>query len=468
MVSVKSSEKKRFILVEFQRDAGEPFFVDFDLYKQRHYKTPEIFTEILEYVFNKSTNLYKAYMKIKNLIMTYEVTTEQFVSAIDKFILTEELITIAKQHLDENYNKFEKIKENENNVVNDAKNQLIISEDQIKDLLVISFIMKFVIPIVSDFSAMHRIDIYYDVFYNIMQKNNANEIIEKLLKFIHFRVNGTNFSDKNMWKSLSNINTTAQTFCIELLEKVTVSVLFKLNFSQYPVSLIHVAIKNQIEYRFLEDYDYDFVPVAIYESDDGTSTMDRFEAALNRMDEGDVAINALDIAKQLKTLVKTEFSESIDISKEEMDFYFNSMRLNSFQTNIILLFFGNNFYTLNKRQYVFLLLMIRRWLSRYSQFSLMSKLMTSNMVNVDNQRTTLKKSFLIKLNETKLYDTIRNKFKFMNDKFDADKNPILNIIASACNIYEVFTYGCDNETIDVDDVQEDIAYQILLFISKVI
>lgn len=463
---------------------NETMSFSFNMLKQRFFKNSAMLDRIvkaLSYYFAANPDQVKTYFKIQRFYMTREVDFESFKKLIiDEFVNEKSSLT-AESFLSHFYVYHENDSDGEH-----VNKELVINEDQIQDLHKISFVMKVLIPIISDYISVHDIDdtkAYYEIFIEIVQLFNKNGVNDKLFKFIGSRVIMTSFSDKNMWEILRNTNVTQNNSVVDIYEKVINLILYKLDVTKYPISLLHIAIERQLEYKFRKKFKYSFNQTKIYMQDrNGINTYSKIESNLKRKDEGELIINELNKKDRLKKAFAFFKEAGLTVTKDELYYMNENVKITSFQTSIVMLFFSKFLDTynfdINRAEYILMLTMLYKYLKHHQKFEFIHKALISE-VDLEARKSIVKKAFITRLNNSKIYlNMVKVKYNFMHGKLLERNNPMLTLIDHLNNKFHVLPdyneYSVDRsvmenrEYLELNKNIDDVVYEFLLFVREII
>lgn len=438
-----------------------------------------------------SVKLFENMGRIKNKFKKeLELDECYFSETIKKYLLTDELKQIAIKYVDDNYKIVTDEKElvekeltsltivNNEEVVklnkSEAYKDLWLSDIYAVDLERISFVMKFIIPLITEFHVSGRFEenVYLIVFKEIMNMFNDNNIIDKLIKFINSKILYTKATDQKMWDYLKNVNYNMQNAGLDMFTKIVTLILYKFNTEQYPIHLIIVALRKQIDYVFTKDHGIRFSSfVGVIENNDGISNFDKMST--KKYDEGAAVISKVNKSDSLKKILRTfEKEHNITVNNVEYRFYYDKINPSTVHTSLIYLFYSKYMdtanFSLSKEEYIILSIILHKFLLNQKMQKL-ATIMISNYIEEERNRKLQKKDFITKLNNTKLYkEIIADKYAHISDKIDGNKNPILNLIYSIYYgnwkpVYFTPEISDDNKSLCMENGVDILCYETLIF-----
>ncbi len=448
----------------------------FDLSAQRFINVFNLIKKTYTYIFERSyeeiADIIEQFytIKIKYTFDESVYDTITFAQEIKKLLELPSFKSIVNEYIEKYYIH----KENNDKKIN---SQLILLKEHCEDLQKISFIMKFCIPLISDFYSIHKDKfkdlriLYLDIFKLIIGLNDQHKVSNKLYKLVESRVKSTSFSDRVIWSYLENIGKDPESETLNIYDTTIVLILYKLEVDKNPISYIHAALQNQIKFIFRGNISIEYNPInpRLDEENDGITSMDKLKIEISREDEGLKCIQEVNKINEIKNFLKTF---NISISKEELEYY-DEIKLNKMQVNLVLLYYSKYFgtydnYELNRKEFKVLLIALKKVLEK-NKLNILAKYLMA-FGDFKNKKLIMKKDFIEKLISTKIYNKIFNRYKFVSNKFLVNKDPILFFISTIYYnkwlSYDDYKNGIIEYKEPIERIEE-IAYEVLSFIEQV-
>ena len=218
-------------------------------------------------------------------------------------------------------------------------------------------------------------------------------------------------------------------------------------------------------------YEYNYVSLSASKRDlDQNSEYDKFESYLVKQNEALYIQNKVSCNKTME-FIEYKFGP---FNEDEIDFYIKRLEdsdseiINRFQQNLIFNLFYKYFgdpqtiYAINKREYVKLMIAAKRILLDYNMVVL--PYIISSKVERIQPRKCINKKELLKIEASRYYDQIRDKYK--SDKIE---KYILSIIATIlASEFKIIDY--DDKNIDGKDIQnlpDIISEEVMMYVSLI-
>jgi len=481
-MGVKINSENRIV----QLEVNEREKYDYDILKKRFIKVLPFIKQSMRYAFQKDPFLIKKYIALKKFYTLKELPEEEFSILFKERILNEGIVDIADLYVREHYHPSPEVAFN--NESSDVINEdLYINNQQIQDLHKISFVIKLTIPIIGDYVANNDVagnnTVFYNMFVHIMELFNNNLIIPKLYAFINSRIMMSQGNNTNMWEYLKHTNSTQNVVLIEVYEKILTLILYKIDVRISPIPLLHAAIKKQLEYKFRENFNVQFSVSKSYNRDaDGVTAYEKVENALKHKDEGLLILNDIHKVAKLKAVFKNFKNSGLLITKEELRYLDKYVTITQFQITLVTLFYSNYLktynYDINKGDYILMLGMLYKSLSQHKRFKYLHKVLISD-VDIEARRSIVKKTFIERLNNTKIYqDLVNTKYSFIKSKLMERKNPILNLanylnnkfwVLPNYNEFKITPSVMDNkEYLELNKNIDEGMFELLLFMRTIL
>lgn len=435
------------IFIYFDKIFGQKdieYMDEFELKKRSYYGVSAMIVDSLTRLFNECQD--KAvypYLDIASTIKNKDEIKKYSVSDLKKDIKTKIFSNSIKDYIDNYINETytdimdENTKEAEKTSKNVNK-ELQFTDEHVRILLKVSESIRIIIPLVTLYCQHRDSDLnstLYDVFMNLITIYQGNiNMKNKLHRFIYSRVVNTQYSDKAIWNLLSNKSKDVNVITVDFLKEIVIGILPKTTNDKNIINLFHVVVKRKLNFEFSKDYNITFKPVNLNQVDsEGLTPFDKWEISMVKKNESKITINKLSIKQQIKN-IKNIFN--IEVSDDEFLYYKDNIKINSFQTNLLFLFWakymGNyqNLYNCDYDEYIYLLITFYKWLL-HNRFEILSTYIIATPDKLNEKRMTSNKSKLCaKITDSKMYkELLTNKYKFISVNLD-ESNTITKIVGN--------------------------------------
>lgn len=359
-----------------------------------------------------------------------DYSLSEFMNDIKTYILSENIYRKTWAMVEGNYKL-------ELNYKNKSNEGLQYSDRHGKYLMEISLFQNILIPLIMHFVYKNKIvsnenvhDIIFEVYNwlfnhyideSIMARRGLQpaDIYSKLYETAittmesHYKTNKTlwDMSGIRGYSPTINANDAVNTVIMQVMPKYT----FEGNLITYNIT----AVRNNIKYNISDiSYEYDYVSLSSSKRDgeDNTSQFDKFEAHLQKTDEG----LALQNDFRAKNIMNRIISFGGEVSQDEINFYRRELTkngqylVNRFQQNLInnmfYKFFGDtvSINSINGDEYITLIIIAKRLLIR-NGMKLLPYILSSNVVRIST-RTSLCKKEIMKIEQSEYYNDLLKKY----------------------------------------------------------
>ena len=227
-----------------------------------------------------------------------------------------------------------------------------------------------------------------------------------------------------------------------LSKKMVIDIVPKYTFEQNLVSLNHVFVENNVGYSFRVNFPLKYKVLNLTDNDDsGLSDFDKLAINMTKQNESVMLINKNNIKSTIKR-IKSE--KSLKASKNEIEFYQSNFTVNKLQKNFLFLFWAKEFsgamnlYSCNLREYITLLVLMKKYLVQKGFILLPIILSAKNSKN--NEKKVLNKKNLMRILESPKYQNlIKTKYSYSSAKIFESGQIVQDIATILSN---KFTY-CD-------------------------
>jgi hypothetical protein len=505
----------------FSADAGSYFGVAFDkIFKQKHIHIYNLFEmnskrnfrnltgtilETFEQLFvNEKGKFNEDYatilfdvLNIKSKLMVNETTFESFLEMLDTLADSNKglLLTMIDRFVEKNYalhldKTTNEAKEN-NKKVNE---ELQFSDAHAKSLLKVSYLFRFMIPIISvyftynktlfakndqeleseEFEDMKFDEINASIFKHLFEKTvkNAKALRNKLYKLTLSRVSKTSYSDKRFWMTAKNQGITKETVTRDIYMKLLVNAIPKLSIKadKNIVSFFSSVINNQIDFLFQNKFKYKYSSLGetsdkYVDDESESSEYERLEIQMLRKDEGLFILRKLNIENVLKSIPE---KFGVDVSEEEVKLEMTFLNRHSVQEKIISMLTFKYFKDksaikfLTFDQYTLLNIAVRKYLEKH-KFTYLPQILISKCEKHKERTNISGKRIRPMIQDSKKYKELFDS-KYKNFSEDIEK-PLSAIIGTTYS--SIFTDKDGKELFDstvkvakVADELLDLAYLI--------
>lgn len=400
--------------------------------------------------------------KLNYLVMKYRVNKrvyegencdEVFLEDLYKFIMTPKLIDTVIRLVDNGY--ISHIKEANNNRYNKG---LEFTDEHCKILYRISYSMRYLIPIILEYVFFYPQVRKYLSDFLIQSFEPLFEIfapdiniVNKIIESVKSRVLSTKYSDKVIWRYYEILGYNIEHLTYILVKKIIHDIIPKYKFSMSLVSFNHVVVYKNIDFFFQHNFPVSYKSIDISREGDGLSDFDKLMIRTAKVNESDTICREVNIELTIKHLLK-RYKLSIDDG--EFKYFCKHNKVNKLQKSLLFLYFAKQFggldtlYACNLYNYTKLLIIMKRVLEK-SNYKILPRIMTSEILNMTEKRILNKKN-IMKIVENKTYkDLIETKYKF----------GLSNIISSD-NIVKLISTIINNKFLDNDYTSEDKSVRI--------
>lgn len=277
---------------------------------------------------------------------------------------------------------------------------------------------------------------YHQLFY-IYAKDV--DVYDKLYRTVLSKVRVNAGINRGSYEQREILGTTYLTVSDRLLKENIISEnMFKYEFKNNVVNFNSVILNNQLCYFNIEPYQRALVELDHKPNEDGLSGLSKLEIDNSVVDESDIIFSKVAIPD---TIARIKAGMPIDLPKEEVDFYRKYHKPANFQDELVSYWYAKYFHgfkdidELGELDYFELLVLLKRRL-QFQGNKYLPQLLTGNVGPKLNTRTIQNSKFLIKIENSPLYQSImNNNFAYVKE---IDKGQIvLNYLSILIN--NVFT-----------------------------
>lgn len=418
------------------------------------------------------------YLSIKYLIENKKITMKRsdFIYQLYEYMVTPSMYRKVKQMVEDNYRIDLAQKKKEGAKYYES---LEFTNTHAKLLMVISIFIRMMIPVIMHYISTtktrneissHLID-YYKPLFDLVEKTEHVNLYAKLFNSINVKVNLEYTRNKVIWdkyeaQSIDTVSTTE-----EFLNKnIIVDNVFKYEFKQSIISFNSVIIDSQLRFLNHKDFNMNFREINQDKDSEGLSYLDKLEMSAVKMDENIILLSEVNINNSIKRIKR---DNKIKISKDEVQFYTKSFKVNWISKNLIFYYYSkyfggfNDLNHINLKQYIKLMILMKHKLE-FNGFRYLNQIITANIEGRINSRTIHNAKFIEKVESSAIYQNIRQeKFKTINDLGKGDL--LINILSSLVNTQ--FTYvDYDNPDLNGKPIEMDLdilSQEFLDFVNQI-
>lgn len=415
------------------------------------------------------TNL--AYVKFTiDIYPTYDYNN--LVTDIQRYFLQDSLFKKTRDMVEYNYSLELSYKSNNNP-------QLRYTNDHGKILLQISILFNMLIPLITHFAYLKRVqdidnfllDIYDKVLYAPIF--NGVDIVAKLYETSISNITRHQKNNLPIWQKQDIRSKDTVIHSMSAVTNIILNIIPKYTFDQNIISLDYASIQNANKYQ-ISDIKYEFSYISLSgskrDNEDNSSEFDRYEANLTKEDESLYLASKINCEYTMKTIEQ----QWGPFDEDEIDFYIREMRnengeiVNGFQKhlvfNLFYKYFGDtvSIKAINIRDYVKLILAAKKMLSS----NMMSYLpyIISGKVNKIIARKTLNKRELVEMENSQFYPLVYEKFN--NEKIKLQiLGTIATIITSSFSMIDYNDRSLNGKQIIINPriiIEETLLYILLI------
>ena len=231
---------------------------------------------------------------------------------------------------------------------------------------------------------------------------------------------------------------------------------------------------------FLKDqYSKTLTEVVSAKNNDGLSGMDKMEMNLQKIDEGLVILADMNIKTELKRILR---DNDFEISDDEIDYYIKYHNPSDLQVQLVYSYWGKHFGAyrntnlINRREYIILLLILKKRLlaqagcdknSGFTECAKLPYLLTGNLEDKVNTRIIRNNKFVSKINESYLYEKLKNK-KYSN-LFMIKPDYILSLLSQVINTTFTYVVYEDKDLLGkkIEYNEDKISDELLFFLNSI-
>lgn len=408
------------------KESEYPFLDSFNLKIKNSYRKFEMRDHICKYLnyfnayYDDNQSLLTAYAKIKYMIdyMTDDYSIEDLKKDIKLHILSPSMM--IKVDLMNNYNYSLNLK------FDTEKKVLAYSDKHGKLLMKASIFIKMCIPIICHY--MHKnptqitsptefiLDMYF-VIFNSFSMDIISKLYETSLSITDNSIK-TNpiWGDQNI-RGIDRINHTSSA-----VDQVIYNLIPKYAYEKNIITFNHTSLQRIIEFTVTKkEFEYRFYSHKPNIGGNDDDEEDKFEDNLAKQDQAlllQTTFNYKYVLNKLEEKYGPLDPKEIEFFVKELSDENGHFILNPIQKELVFLYFYKYFNDPNgvignRDDYVKMLLLLKRMLQSTNNMIILPYILTGKIIRSFN-KTSLKKSEKLKLNSSKYYPLLQQ--KYMNEK----------------------------------------------------
>lgn len=435
--------------------------------------------------FDEEKELPTAILYIKKQLdsRTDSLSKDEFITLLMRRLFHETSIKrLVYEMVDYNYNLDVTVDKKSGRVFNGYYD---FTNDDSKALLAISIIMKFVIPLTSQYIATNTLytddtlsglitDVFMEIFFRAGDYRNSDPdlILLKLYKFTEEKITKHSIDHQALWNQQSALRGLTENKHVDtiLIKHLISNNMFKFRFDDNIVSFMKSIVETQLICTINKvKYKADPVHVDSVKDINGLSGIDKLEQSLAKLDETTI----IRCEKSLSDIIDNLEKEVGHISQEEIAYYgVNFVASSAFHSMLLGYMFAKDFNgyvemkNMNIFQHMKLLVVAKRRLTK-SGYVQLPYLFSSVTRGRTSMRLLQNTKFTNKLESSSVYD------KLMNDKYPTlngyKDETVLGIISQVLNnIYTYVEYEHQELTGEIIEFNEDvISDELMNFIDSI-
>lgn len=364
---------------------------------------------------------------------------KEFIKLLYTILITPSIYEKVKKMVDDNY-RIDLSQTNTENIK--YSESLEFTNTHAKLLLVISIIIKMIIPIIlhyitlyKDKKEIHNLTMYYKPIFDIIEEKEKVNLYGKLFNSINVKVNLSETKNKIIWDKYEVEQEDTATYTEELLDKnIIVDNVFKYVFTKNIIAFNSVIIDTQLEFFVIKNLNINMREISTEKDSEGLSYLDKLEINTNKIDESIVILSKINIKQTIK-LIKKKLA--IDIEKDEIDFYSDYLVITPIGRSLLDYFYAKYFNgyidlkSINKAQYIQLMILMKRALQIKGDIYI-PQILSAGIEGRINARTIYNSKLLDKIQHSEAYN------RMINDKYSTLKgmgknDAIMNLLSILFN-----------------------------------
>ena len=479
---LKVQDKKNIVIKFSEIFYCRPILDVFYLrYKDSYINKLDLITHYINYFlkfYDDDKELLTNYFHIKYLIdvdRNAVLGRKQFIDMLFTSLITDTIYAKVKKMVEDNY-RIDLSQTNTENIK--YSESLEFTNEHAKLLLVISVIIKILIPVVLHYIAMykdkkeiHNLSMYYKPIFEMVEENENVNLYGKLFNSINVKVNLSETKNSVIWGKYEMEQEDTASYTEELLDKnIIVDNVFKYLFIKNIIAFNSVIIDTQLEFFVIKNLNVNYREISTDKDSEGLSSLDKLEMNTVKIDESLVILSKINIKRTIKH-IKREMC--IDISKDEQQFYYKFLKITPIGKTLLFYYYAKYFdgyrdlKSINLKQYIDLMILMKRDLQLKGDIYL-PQIVSAYIDGRINARTIHNAKLIDKIQNSEIYNRILSE-KYSSLKGMEKSEIIISLLSTLINTQ--FRY-CDydmmdrlNEEIEIDF--DTLSQEFLDFVNRI-
>lgn len=340
-------------------------------------------------------------------------TRKEFINLIYTSLITPTIYDKVKKMVDDNY-RIDLSQTNTENIK--YSESLEFTNEHAKLLLVVSVIIKMLIPLIlhyitlyKDRKEIHNFYLYYKPIFEMIEEREHVNLYGKLFNSINVKVNLSETKNKLIWDKYEMEQEDTATYTEELLDKnIIVDNVFKYLFIKNIIAFNSVIIDTQLDFFVIKNLNINMREISTEKDSEGLSSLDKLEMNTIKIDESLVVLSKINIKQTIKRIKK---QMKISISKDEINFYKRFLVITDIGRSLLFYFYAKYFdgyrdlKSITKVQYIQLMILMKHSLQLRGDIYL-PQIISGGISGRINARTIHNSKLLDKIVQSEVYQTI--------------------------------------------------------------
>ena len=458
--------RDKTIIVDFNKYFGlKPVLNTFHLrFKDSYISKIDLITHYINYFikfYDPDDELLMNYLYMKYQLdinpTGKPIGRKEFINMIYTSLITPTIYEKVKKMVEDNY-RIDLSQTNTENIK--YSESLEFTNDHAKLLLVVSVIIKMLIPLIlhyitlyKDRKEIHNFYLYYKPIFEIIEEEEHVNLYGKLFNSINVKVNLSETKNKLIWDKYEMEQEDTATYTEELLDKnIIVDNVFKYLFIKNIIAFNSVIIDTQLDFFVIKNLNINMREISTEKDSEGLSSLDKLEMNTIKIDESLVVLSKINIKQTIKRIKR---QMKIEISKEEINFYKRFLVITDIGRSLVFYFYAKYFdgyrdlKSITKVQYIQLMILMKHALQLRGDIYL-PQILSGGISGRINARTIHNSKLLDKITESEVYkNIIKEKYSSLSGMGKSDI--IISLLSMLINTQ--FT-SCDY------DLQEQLGQDI--------
>ena len=462
----------------------------FPLHKKRVYQSiMERIVEDLKRVFQEYPDFIESYLRARLLIEDIEhicdqegeegntdnreSSEQQLIQIISEKIIGDETLQhFIRDYVDSQYTISIETQRGEE--------ELQFKDSYAKLLICVSYMCRLVVPLICLY--MERMDmkkeqdltirVFTEIFkvFSIDENGDEVDLPGKIQRFITSSVENTLYSDKVIWEYLKNITVSAPILALDLFRKIIRDTIPKLDVNRSVVSFLHVVIKGQINYTFIQNIKVTFKPISQIRTEGTENSVNPF----TRMEMRLVSANEMSYIIEKEAIRGFIDRHKIYFSEEEHEHFMSVISPNMVQMKVIDYYVNGkdrlNIQLCNREEYIWLLMITRKFLLDKG-FRCLAGMISADVAPKENRKNFNRGKLVGEVIQSRSYCNLLNRFPLVKAKL-AENKMLVSFIGDIVNTEFTCVNPFDEDEedlqpyVDTEGNQRTIIQEILSFLGR--